>query len=129
MTRADATLALLDVRSLVERAWTQGAYCRFGSGEYAGAALPLTSKMHDQPERTIAYCVGGAIDIVSARHLLDDDELRALIVRELPPQYSRRDPFVLEHWNDAPERSVDDVLRVVDAALRRVGYVQGALVA
>lgn len=124
MKRADVAAALLDVRALVARAWTKDAYCCIADGKFAGATIPFTSKLHDQPERTIAYCLAGACDVVAARRLLDAEELRAKLVAELPRRL-RIDDFALEHWNDRPERTRDDVLALVDGALRRVGYVRG----
>lgn len=125
MTRAQLVDVLLQTRELVERDWTQGAYCRLPRGE----ALPLSSKMHLQPERQIAYCVAGALDVVGVKNDLTLEQIehvRRVLEREIDPRVKGPDDgFRLERWNDAHDRVVDDVVELIDAAIARTGYVRG----
>lgn len=119
--------ALGEARLLLQRGWTQEAYCRLPDG----SLIPPHSKMHGQAERRIAYCLAGALDQAAARHLLDPDELRALVEEEIAePRRSPEDPFTIERWNDAPGRTQADVLALLDGVLARVyASVIGVMIA
>lgn len=120
MNGETATAILHDVRVLVERAWTQGAYCRLTDG----GVLALSSKLHLQPERPIAYCLQGALDVTCLRYdqtLAESETLRELLVELIGLNPGKRsDEFALEHWNDAYGRTLDEVLQLIDAAIARL---------
>lgn len=105
---------LVQVRRLIEQGWTQGAYCRLANG----AVLDTTSKMHDQPERRISYCLAGAVERIG-RTMTGSEQLRRALEAELDCERGRDDGFRLERWNDGYDRDVRDVLALIDLAINR----------
>lgn len=97
--------ALLRARELVEKGWTQKAYGRDKTG---------CDQLSVLSEHCVSFCVTGAAiraanEAGLALTALSDYLAAALGRRGIPP--------VLERWNDAPERTKEDALQLLDEAI------------
>ena len=115
---------LADMRVLVEKGWCQGIYFQDKEGNTLWWSQGL-----ENPEKIGACCLTGAIDLVScltgaidlvscltgAIDLVSHPKFGSIVkvIRSVMPEHSPP----LHVWNDAPGRTKEEVLALLDKAI------------
>lgn len=98
---------LLRARARIERGWTQRAFARRADG----------TTTHTEHEQACSWCLAGSVGPVFGH------ARSALIAIEKELNTGTGGIYI---WNDAPERTKEEVLAVVDRVLERFPAQEGA---
>lgn len=117
---------LKQVRDLIERGWTQGAFVR--DTNQTSIPFPLKDAIKQARTNGLCFCLGGAVAFVEQNPdgpILD--ELTEALFKALPQSHRDQwrdtgvDPGLkieaLYAWNDDDDRSKGEVLALIDAAI------------
>jgi hypothetical protein len=94
---------LTNARALIAKGWTQGHYARMASG------YPC----HENSQRAVSWCLVGAVcraGEIYLRQALDAVEYLREIIGD-------PDLPLIGNWNDAPGRTQEEVLALLDRAI------------
>ena len=138
----ELTVALLDgARSVIQRGWVRNAWYVLEAPDGRRRLVGPGSLTSRRFGTVVAACLVGAVVEAGHRYSAErgiagpaiDELWHALQESEQAPPYAAGwEPPVLRtlqvrdlaYWNDAPERSRDDVLRLIDVAAARVAPAQ-----
>jgi hypothetical protein len=101
---------LVAARALVARGWTQYAWAKNERGETVLASAT----------DAVRWCAGGAIRLAGMQlGLSTEGAVEALLGVIGAPVTGRLEHHAVAPWNDAPERTQEEVLEAFDKAIAR----------
>lgn len=100
-----AVAILEEARERIEKGWTQGAFARNSVGD----------AVNEDSEQACAWCVTGAL--MAAPRIAVDDAARFYLHKAIA-SIDDASQHSLASWNDAPDRTQEEVLAAFDAAIK-----------
>lgn len=104
MSAADTIAGLRAARALIEKGWTQRTYARDANGNV----------VEETDGGAVAFCAAGACWAVSSR------EARDALRRQVGLETNTPDWPSISAFNDAPDRTQQDVLALFDRTIARL---------